>query len=213
MRADSASQLRAIRRLPPSSSAMAVRSRRQSMGSPLAFVHVTSDAVRNEGRLRRSSISRRVNSSSSPSADGQSNHVSSLSWQWAWLLPSCVRPISSPPHTIGTPSATSSVVSRLRTCRARNSTISGSSVGPSTPQFHEQLSLAPSRLSSPLASLCRSLYDTRSRRVNPSWVVTTFTLVSRVPKRSTDPPSRADSDSVGAPRQRSLTTSWNDALT
>ena len=32
-----------------------------------------------------------------------------------------------------------------------------SSVGPSTPQFHERLSSVPSRLSSPLASLCFSL--------------------------------------------------------
>ena len=33
----------------------------------------------------------------------------------------------------------------------------GSSVGPSTPQFQERLWLSPSRLSSPLASLCFSL--------------------------------------------------------
>ena len=30
----------------------------------------------------------------------------------------------------------------------------GSSVGPSAPQFHERLSSVPSRLASPLASLC-----------------------------------------------------------
>ena len=35
--------------------------------------------------------------------------------------------------------------------------ISGSSVGPSAPMFQEWLSLVPSRLSSPLASLCLSL--------------------------------------------------------
>ena len=38
----------------------------------------------------------------------------------------------------------------------RSAMISGSSVGPSTPQFHERLSSVPSRLSSPLASLCLS---------------------------------------------------------
>ena len=50
--------------------------------------------------------------------------------------------------------------------------IAGSSVGPSTPQFHERLCDSPSRLSSPLASLCLSLYETRSRSVKPSWAVT-----------------------------------------
>ena len=49
---------------------------------------------------------------------------------------------------------------------------SGSSVGPSSPQFHDRLWLSPSRPPSPLASLCLSLYDTRSRSVKPSWAVT-----------------------------------------
>ena len=56
-----------------------------------------------------------------------------------------------------------SVVRKLRICRARSAWISGSSVGPSAPQFQERLSSVPSRLSSPLASLCFSLYETRSR--------------------------------------------------
>jgi hypothetical protein len=37
---------------------------------------------------------------------------------------------------------------------------------------------APSRFSSPFASLCLLLYETRSLRVNPSWQVTKLTLCS-----------------------------------
>ena len=81
----------------------------------------------------------------------------SLSWHQALLLPCWVRPISSPPRSIGTPWDSSSVASRLRCWRARSSTISGSSVAPSAPQFHERLSSVPSRLSSRFASLCLSL--------------------------------------------------------
>ncbi|WP_164101036.1 hypothetical protein [Candidatus Laterigemmans baculatus] len=40
------------------------------------------------------------------------------------------------------------------TWRFRNFSIAGSSVGPSTPQFQLRLSLAPSQLFSPFASLC-----------------------------------------------------------
>ena len=47
-----------------------------------------------------------------------------------------------------------------------------SSVGPSTPEFHERLSSVPSRPSSPFASLCFSLYETRSASVKPSCAVT-----------------------------------------
>ena len=43
------------------------------------------------------------------------------------------------------------------TDRRRASAMTASSVGPSAPQFHELLSSEPSRLSSPLASLCFSL--------------------------------------------------------
>ena len=45
-------------------------------------------------------------------------------------------------------------------------------MGPSTPWFHERLCDSPSLPSSPLASLCLSLYDTRSFKGNPSWAVT-----------------------------------------
>jgi hypothetical protein len=48
----------------------------------------------------------------------------------------------------------------------------GRSVGPSVPWFHDRLCDSPSLLSSPLASLCFSLYETRSRSVKPSWAVT-----------------------------------------
>ena len=55
---------------------------------------------------------------------------------------------------------------------ARSARMSGSSVGPSTPQFHDRLCDSPSRLSSPLASLSFSLYETRSLSGKPSWAVT-----------------------------------------
>ncbi len=51
---------------------------------------------------------------------------------------------------MGTPCEKISVASMLRIFFARSSRISGLSVGPSTPQFQLMLSLAPSRLFSPL---------------------------------------------------------------
>src|SRR5215211_5286063 len=65
---------------------------------------------------------------------------------------------------------------KLRCCHDRSWLTDGSSVGPSTPQFHERLWLSPSLLPSPLASLCFSLYDTRSRSVKRSCAVTKLTL-------------------------------------
>ncbi|MPM61608.1 hypothetical protein SDC9_108468 [bioreactor metagenome] len=113
------------------------------------------------------------------------------------MLPSWVRPISSPAVIIGTPVASSRVAIMLRTCRWRNALISGSSVSPSTPQFHERLSSEPSRFDSPLALLCLTSYVTRSRMVNPSCAVTKFTEASgRRPecwKSSPDPDSRVAS--------------------
>ena len=67
------------------------------------------------------------------------------------MLPSWVRPSSSPPRIIGTPCDSSSVASRLRRWRARSARIAGSAVGPSTPLLAERLSSVPSRSSSPLA--------------------------------------------------------------
>ena len=55
-----------------------------------------------------------------------------------------------------------SVDRKLRFWRLRSAFTLRSSVGPSTPQFQGRLLLSPSRLSSPLASLCFSLYETKS---------------------------------------------------
>src|SRR6185503_15608404 len=148
------------------------------------------------GCARRSSIRRRVKSSSacSSSPRPQSNQEISLSWHHALLLPPCVRPHSSPPSSIGTPCESRSVARKFRCCRARNSSTALSSVGPSAPQFHERLSFVPSLPPSPFASLCLSLYDTRSRSVNPSCAVTKLIDANgrRVlaAYRSSDPDSR-----------------------
>src|SRR5579862_1665561 len=109
---------------------------------------------RNTGWARRNASSRVVNASRSVSTADQSNQEVSLSWQYALLFPPWVRPSSSPPSSSGTPNDNSSVVSIARDCLARRASTSGSGVGPSAPQFHERLSSAPSRLLSPLASLC-----------------------------------------------------------
>src|SRR5262249_60545481 len=72
---------------------------------------------------------------------------------------------------------------------------------------------SPSLLSSPLASLCLELYDTRSRSVKPSCAVTKLTLAlgcrASAWYRSELPVSRdANTPSVaGSPRQKSRTVS------
>src|SRR4029453_728927 len=128
------------------------------------------------------------------SALSQSNHEMLLSWQYALLLPRWVRPISSPPSSIGTPWESSNVVRKLRICRARSATTSPSSVGPSTPQFHERLWLSPSRLASPFAALGLSLNDPTAVLVHPSWAVTKLIdAIGRRPSisyRSADPVKR-----------------------
>ncbi len=91
------------------------------------------------------------------------------------MFPACVFPSSSPAAIIGTPWDSSSVERRFRIWRSRSVSTVASSVCPSTPQFQEWLSSAPSRFSSPLASLCLCSYETRSRSVNPSCAVTKFT--------------------------------------
>src|SRR3954463_9213473 len=98
----------------------------------------------------------------------QSNQESSLSWQYALLFPCWLRPNSSPPTRSGHPCDRKRVVRKFRSWRRRSLLIASSVVGPSTPQFHERLSLCPSWLFSPFASLCFSLYETQSLRVNPS---------------------------------------------
>ena len=102
---------------------------------------------------------------------------------------------------------------KLRFCRSRSAYTVPSSVGPSTPQFHERLWLSPSAPPSPLASLCFSLYDTRSLRVNPSCAVTKLIeAMGRRPSdsyRSEDPVNREANSArlAGSPRQKSRTVS------
>src|ERR1700757_2273559 len=133
---------------------------------------------RNTGCLLRKVVTLRANASRSEflSTNDQSIQDNSESWQYTLLLPFWVRPNSSPCVIIGVPWLTIRVAQKLRIWRERNSRTSGSSVAPSTPQFQDRLWLSPSRLSSPLASLCFWLYETRSLSVNPSWAVTKLML-------------------------------------
>src|SRR5258705_3189012 len=129
------------------------------------------------------------------------------------LLPCWVRAISSPWEIIGTPWDSSSVVRKLRCCRSRRVRTFSSVVSPSTPQFQERLKLSPSLFPSPFASLCFSLYDTRSRMVKPSCAVTKLMLANgRRPEFSyrSDEPVMRDANSPrvdGSPRQKSRTVS------
>src|SRR6185369_16933551 len=124
-----------------------------------------------------------------------------------------VRPSSSPCEIIGTPCDSISVARKLRRCLARNDSTFASVAGPSVPQFQERLWLSPSRFSSPLASLCLSLYETRSVSVNPSCAVTKLIEWNGLRPsswyRSADPVIReANSARVaGSPRQKSRTVS------
>src|SRR5215471_21539771 len=113
----------------------------------------------NTGLSRRSRMRRRVKSSwrTAERARGQWCQDSSLSWQYALLLPCWVRMASSPARSMGMPWERRRVARKLRIWRSRRVFTTGSSPGPSAPQFHEALSSVPSRLSSPLASLCLPL--------------------------------------------------------
>ena len=97
--------------------------------------------------------------------------------------------------------------------------MAGSSLGPSTPQFQLWLSSMPSRLCSPLASLCLCSYDTRSRSVKPSWAVMKLTLAGgRRPwfgKMSLEPVRREASVATwpASPRQKRRTVSRNGRST
>jgi hypothetical protein len=55
---------------------------------------------------------------------------------------------------MGVPADSSASARKFFTCRFRSASTAASPVGPSTPQFQLMLSFVPSRLSSPLASLC-----------------------------------------------------------
>src|SRR6516162_6474132 len=152
---------------------------------------------RSTGNVSRSTMSLRAIFISSPPSSltpSQSSQLVSLSWQYALLLPLCVRPNSSPARIIGVPCESSSVASMLRFCRSRNCFTALSSAGPSTPQFHELLFEVPSWLFSWLASLCLSLYETRSLSVKPSCAVMKLMLAQglrpRTLKKSTEAASR-----------------------
>ena len=88
----------------------------------------------------------------------QSNQESSLSWHQALLLPPWLRSTSSPASSIGTPRE--SMQDRQAVpglALPQRAAPRDRIVSPSTPQFQLALSLVPSRLSSPLASLCLAL--------------------------------------------------------
>src|SRR5436309_4575189 len=94
---------------------------------------------------RRNLMSQRTKSRRGRSIADQLTQEISLSWQYALLLPFCVRPISSPITSIGTPCARKSAASRFLCCFARSFRTVGSSVSPSAPQFHDLLCDSPSR--------------------------------------------------------------------
>src|SRR3990172_8346911 len=124
-------------------------------------------------------IALRTNSTISrlAAARSQSKWLSSLSWQYALLLPRWVRRNSSPPRSIGVPAENNNRHRWFLVSCCLSRFTPSSSVSPSAPQFQELLLSLPSRLSSRLASLCLPLYETRSHSVNPSWQVTKLTLL------------------------------------
>ena len=78
-----------------------------------------------------------------------------------------------------------SIVNAFLICRSRNASTPGSSLGPSTPQFHDMLSSTPSLFPSPFSRLCFSLYDTVSFSVKPSWqLMKLMLLIGRCPDDS-----------------------------
>src|ERR1700712_3614418 len=112
-----------------------------------------------------------VQANKSGSAEDQSSQETSLSCEWALLLPDCDWPNSAPIDNIGVPRASSSVATNARWSDPLAAEIAGSAVAPSVPLFHDRLSPVPSRLPSPLASLFLYSYETRSANVKPSWAV------------------------------------------
>src|ERR1700689_1687124 len=148
--------------------------------------------LRNTGWERRRLTRFLVKASRSSSTTDQSTQEISLSWQYALLLPCWVRPSSSPPSSMGTPKDSSKVVSIARVRCARSAVMAASVVGPSAPEFHDRLSLAPSRLDSPLASLCWLWEDTRSAIGKPSCTVIGFTEAVGLRRSLPSPPYRSD---------------------
>src|SRR6516165_9792139 len=148
------------------------------------------------GYRRTSAIVLRKKSTRSSffAARSQSNQLIGLSWQYALLLTCCVRANSSPPSSMGVPDAKSNAHAWFFMSWRRSASTPASVVSPSAPQFQELLSLDPSLLFSPFASLCLPLYETRSFSVKPSWHVTKLTLLyaerPSSPYRSAEPVSR-----------------------
>src|SRR5690348_2965951 len=106
---------------------------------------------------RRNAMGQRVYASSFWSIWDQSSQETSLSWQYALLLPFWDLPSSSPPRSIGTPWDRKRVVRKLRCWVARHVSTALLTLSPSAPQFQERLCDSPSALFSPFASLCFSL--------------------------------------------------------
>ena len=132
----------------------------QASGSPvLDLVGALEElAAANTGWSRRSPISVRMNSCSSrcSSSRPQSNHET----RCPGTRRCCCRAGCGRTRRRRAASACPGRGTAWRgssAAGARAARISGSSVGPSTPQFHERLSSVPSWLSSRLASLCLSL--------------------------------------------------------
>ncbi len=73
------------------------------------------------------------------SSSDHASQVSGESWQYALLLPRCVRPYSSPAVSMGTPAESSRVPRRFRMLRRRAARTSGSAASPSTPWLYERL--------------------------------------------------------------------------
>ena len=94
----------------------------------VALGFIRRGAINEESRRH---ILRRQSKHALPSGDEacfQSSHEISLFWQYALLLPRCVRSHSSPGSSIGVPCEKNTVASKPRSTRARVSLISGSSL-------------------------------------------------------------------------------------
>src|SRR5260370_7940838 len=96
--------------------------------------------------------------------------------------------MASPAYSIGTPWDSSSMARKFRFCLARRAWILESALGPSAPQFQLGLLLLPSRFSSPLTSLCFSLYLTRPSRGKPPGPAIKLLLPYTRPPLSSHPP-------------------------
>mmetsp|Transcript_11212 Transcript_11212/g.41556 ORF Transcript_11212/g.41556 Transcript_11212/m.41556 type:complete len:299 (-) Transcript_11212:1709-2605(-) len=168
---------------PPWPLSCSVKARnRDSALSQLSSCHVTSWSLRNSPLPSNGCAT--LNLQSPPmnrkypslcfSSSSQSKLFKWLSCPYVLLFPPRVWPYSSPISTIGVPWLTISARCRFFICRTRSACTASFTPSPSPPWFQLSLSLHPSRFCSPFASLCLSLYETRSRNVNPSCAVMKF---------------------------------------